>query len=140
MFLKKNISCNFGHVCLTKLPFQFYCCTGISMTLPCHHHHLPNVCESLSSSPFPVRKRSGQQRNVDVCPKLCRFERCLTSPLVLIKVVWNWSPVPQLGCVFQTRSEGGLWLPPAPAAQIWSSRKKGRINTTPCNFLKKIFF
>lgn len=48
---------------------------------------------------------------------------CLTSPLALIRVVWNRSPLPHEFWVFHTRSEGGLWVPPAPEAQIYRGKR-----------------
>lgn len=54
---------------------------------------------------------------------------CHTSPLELIRVVWKRSPLPHEFWVFHTRSEGGLWVPPAPAAQICQSRHTESVNS-----------
>ena len=50
----------------------------------------------------------------------------LTSPLALMRVVWNRSPLPQEFWVFHTRSVGGLWEPPPLAAQICSPTEEER--------------
>lgn len=59
-----------------------------------------------------------QLQTCDVCVCVC-----LTSPLALIRVVWNRSPLPHEFWVFHTRSEGGLWVPPAPEAQIYRGKR-----------------
>lgn len=58
-----------------------------------------------------------------------------TSPLALIRVVWNRSPEPQEGWLFHSRSEGGLWAPPEPALQIWSPHKRRNETSETVNVL-----
>ena len=43
----------------------------------------------------------------------------LTSPVELMRAVRRLFPQPQVFCAFHTKSVGGLWVAPAPAAQIW---------------------
>lgn len=57
-----------------------------------------------------------------VCRPPCAPSRCcrgaLTSPLELIRAVRRLSPEPQLLWAFHTMLLGGLWVAPAPEAQI----------------------
>lgn len=46
----------------------------------------------------------------------------LTSPLELMRAVRRLSPQPQLLWFFHTMSVGGLWVAPAPEAQIWGEK------------------
>lgn len=41
-----------------------------------------------------------------------------SSPVELMRAVRRLFPQPQVFCAFHTRSLGGLWVAPAPAAQI----------------------
>lgn len=43
----------------------------------------------------------------------------LTSPVELMRAVRRLLPQPQVFCAFHTKSVGGLWVAPAPEAQIW---------------------
>lgn len=62
-----------------------------------------------------------------------------TSPLALIRVVWNWSPVPHEGWDFHTRSEGGLWDPPAFEAHIWLQTSEVRQLELSWGFVRRFF-
>lgn len=52
-----------------------------------------------------------------LCPVL-ELPRALTSPLELMRAVRRLSPEPQLLWDFHTTLLGGLWVAPAPEAQI----------------------
>lgn len=49
----------------------------------------------------------------------------LTSPVEVWREVRRLSPEPQELWLFHTMSEGGLWVTPAPEAQICSEREMG---------------
>lgn len=48
----------------------------------------------------------------------------LTSPLELMSAVRRLFPQPQVFCAFHTKSVGGLWVAPAPEAQIWGEGER----------------
>lgn len=58
--------------------------------------------------------------SVPVTPHPCvpQLPGALTSPLELMRAVRRLSPEPQLLWAFHTKLLGGLWVAPAPEAQI----------------------